>query len=169
MRGQMMDARRSCDAAMKEATDQKAMVDRLTSKLTSAKGEAEQAVGETASKVAELDGANREIVDLKEKVEAIERDPLLNVEYVSEFTYYMAYANAISVAKNGGLEVGSLVEAFRSYVLEHPLQPDFTIPILDLFLEHGVDLRWYSSLDNLAHLDAPEDAPQGETVVEEGG
>ncbi|KAL6529092.1 hypothetical protein OROHE_014836 [Orobanche hederae] len=139
---------------------------------TDAEGRAEWAAEELSAKVAELaelEGANRELADLKEKAEAIKLDPFYNVEYVSQFAYYLAYAYAIRTPKKGGLKVGPLVEAFRSYVLEHPLEPVFTVLILDLAMEHGVDMSWYPSPDSLTQPDAPEDPPHGETLNEGGG
>ncbi|KAL6536736.1 hypothetical protein OROMI_026317 [Orobanche minor] len=65
-------------------------------------------------------------------------DPYSNVEQISEFAYYMAYADTIRVAKESGLDVGPLVEAFKAYVPLHPLNPTFVLPILDLSTEYGV-------------------------------
>ncbi|KAL6582076.1 hypothetical protein OROMI_006090 [Orobanche minor] len=112
------DAERAREAADRlraeviEAAEQKAAADQ---KAVAAEGKAEWAAEELAAKVAELEGASRELVDLKGKVEAIELDPFMNVEYVSEFAYYLAYADAIRAAKKERLEGGPVISALFAF------------------------------------------------------
>ncbi|KAL6539098.1 hypothetical protein OROGR_011747 [Orobanche gracilis] len=90
---------------------------------------------------------------------------LLSLEYVGEFSYYLAYADAIRTAKKGGLEVAPLLEAFKIYAFEHPLDPVFMLLILDLSIEHGVNLSWYLMQENLVHPEVDEETSQQEPVM----
>ncbi|KAL6588237.1 hypothetical protein OROMI_001215 [Orobanche minor] len=120
-------------------------------------------------KVAALDRVARELADLKGEMEEVKLDPYSNVAQTRKFAYYMAYADVIRVAKGSGLDVGPLVEAFKAYVPLHPLNPTFVLPILDLSMEHGVDLSWYPQRDNLADPAALMNTAQGESIAEDGG
>ncbi|KAL6557951.1 hypothetical protein OROMI_018301 [Orobanche minor] len=122
-----------------------------------------------AAKVVELNGVTRVLVDLKGEIEAAKLDPYSNVEQTSEFAYYMAYVDAIRVAKGSGLDVRPLVEAFKAYVPLHPLNAIFVLPILDLSTEYGVDLSWYPQPDCLADPATLINTVQGESVPEGGG
>ncbi|KAL6507352.1 hypothetical protein OROGR_023547 [Orobanche gracilis] len=157
-----MEARKTGEAALRSLAEQKAVADQ---KAVAAEEKAELATKETTSMAAALELANLELVELKGKLEAIELDPFLNVEYVGEFGYYLAYADVIRTSKKGGLEVGPLVEAFKLYVSEHPLDPVFMLPFLDLSTKHGVDLSWYPMHENLVEPETSEDASQEEPVV----
>ncbi|KAL6558348.1 hypothetical protein OROMI_018698 [Orobanche minor] len=101
--------------------------------------EALSRLGELGNKEAELREANQKLAELGAKAVELESNPYKNVDFVGEFSYYMAYADAIRATGKGGLDVGPLVAAFKSYVVEHPLHPKFLVPILDL-TDDGVDL-----------------------------
>ncbi|KAL6507000.1 hypothetical protein OROHE_022135 [Orobanche hederae] len=138
-------------------------------KAAAVEGKAARATEELAAKAVELDGVNRALVDLKKEIEVAKLDPYSNVEQTGEFAYYMAYADAIRVAKGSGLEVGPLVETFKAYVPLHPLNPIFVLPILDLSMEYGVNLSWYPQPDFLADPAARMNTAQGESVPKGGG
>ncbi|KAL6547922.1 hypothetical protein OROHE_009627 [Orobanche hederae] len=128
-----------------------------------------RATEELAARAVELDRVARKLADLKGEIEEAKLDPYSNVAQTSEFDYYMAYADAIRVAKGSGLDVGPLVKALKAYVPLHPLNPTFILPILDLSMEHGVDLSWYPQPDSLADPAAMMNIAQGESVPEDGG
>ncbi|KAL6548153.1 hypothetical protein OROHE_009215 [Orobanche hederae] len=82
---------------------------------------AARATEELAAKVVELDGVTRALAGLKGEIEVAKLDPYSNVEQTCKFAYYLAYADVIRVAKGSGIEVGPIVEAFKYYVPQHPL------------------------------------------------
>ncbi|KAL6560144.1 hypothetical protein OROHE_006382 [Orobanche hederae] len=49
------------------------------------------------------------------------------------------------------------------------MNPTFVLLILDLSMEHGVDLSWYPQPDRLADSTALMNTAQGELVPEDGG
>ncbi|KAL6538776.1 hypothetical protein OROMI_025102 [Orobanche minor] len=155
---ELTEVRLSSEAALKKAVDNEQAA---CQKAIVAEERAKWATEELGTKAAELDGATRALLDSKREIEAAKSDPSMDVEQTSEFAYYMAYVDAIRVAKRGWLEVGPLVEAFKVYVPQHPLHPDFLLPILDLSTEYGVDLSWYPRPDSLADPSVLLKAAQG--------
>ncbi|KAL6518538.1 hypothetical protein OROGR_019040 [Orobanche gracilis] len=151
------------------------------------KGEADRAKAEAEQKAAslakdfgavteELDRARKELELLKAKPEDAELDPFTSLECVSDFAYYLAYSDAIRAAAKGGLQVGPIVDAFKAFVVEHPLELVFMVPILDLSSEYGIDLSWYPVQENLVPppsteeaepVSAEEPAPQAEATAGE--
>ncbi|KAL6525384.1 hypothetical protein OROHE_015691 [Orobanche hederae] len=146
---------------MKEAAERIVAADQ---RAAAAEGKAWQAAEELAAKVAELEKVKAEIAGMKDKAEEIKGNPYKNLEYAAEFAYYLDYADALRAAKKGGLEIGPLVEDFMTYTVERPLNPFFTIPILDLSMEYGIDLSWYARPDRLVQPDSPEDETEGERL-----
>ncbi|KAL6583841.1 hypothetical protein OROMI_003130 [Orobanche minor] len=97
------------------------------------------------------------IAALEAEDKARKADPCQNASLLAEFAYYVAYGDALRAAAKGGLDVGPLLEAFKSYVSDRPLDSYFSVPILDLSTEHGIDLTWYSKPDRLRQPDSPDD------------
>ncbi|KAL6572416.1 hypothetical protein OROMI_013374 [Orobanche minor] len=154
------------EKANQDADWARAVVDRMRAEVIEARRSSEVALKEAE---AELPEASEELAGLRGRQGPVEYDPFLSLENISEFAYYMAYADAIRAAKKGGLEVGPLVEAFKVYVSEHPLHPNFLVPIQDLHMVYGVDLSWYQMVAVLIQPDVPGDAePEtigGEAIV----
>ncbi|KAL6579306.1 hypothetical protein OROMI_009522 [Orobanche minor] len=165
-KAELVEARQSSEVALKEAADREKADNQ---KVAVAEGQTVRATEDLAAKAVELDGVAHELVDFKGKIEETKLDPYSNVAQTSEFAYYMVYADAIRMAKGSGLDVGPLVEAFKAYVLVHPLNPTFVLPILDLSMEHGVDLSWYPQPDSLADPAALMNTTQGDSVPEDVG
>ncbi|KAL6584492.1 hypothetical protein OROMI_003781 [Orobanche minor] len=132
-----------------------------------AEQKAEAAAGELAAKAAELDQVGAKLAALETEEKERKDDPCQNARLLGEFAYYVAYGDALRAAAKGGLDVGPLLEAFKSYVSDRPLDPYFTVPILDLSTELGMDLTWYPQPDRLCHPDSPDDG--GDEGEEEGG
>ncbi|KAL6584811.1 hypothetical protein OROMI_004100 [Orobanche minor] len=165
LRAEVIEARKSLDAAIKETTEG---IVAASQRADAAEGKAGQAMEELVVRVAELEKVKAELAGMKAEAEEIKGNPYKNLEYAAEFAYYLAYADALHASKKGGLEVGPLVEAFKTYTVERPLNLFFTIPILDLSTEYGIDLSWYAQPDRLVQLDSPEDEAEEETI-EDGG
>ncbi|KAL6587796.1 hypothetical protein OROMI_000774 [Orobanche minor] len=132
-----------------------------------AEQKAEAAARDLAAKTAELDQVGAKLAALEAAEKERKDDPCQNARLLGEFAYYVAYGDALRVAAKGGLDVGPLLEAFKSYVSDRPLDPYFTVPILDLSTELGIDLTWYPNLDRLCHPDSPDDG--GDEGEEEDG
>ncbi|KAL6580746.1 hypothetical protein OROMI_006669 [Orobanche minor] len=134
-----------------------------------AEQKAEAAAGELAAKVAELEQVGAKLATLEAEEKKRKDDPCENARLLGEFAYYVAYGDAIRAAAKGGLDIGPLLEAFKSYVSDHPLDPYFTVPILDLSAELGIDLTWYPQPDRLCHPDSPDDEEGEEGEEGDGG
>ncbi|KAL6561481.1 hypothetical protein OROMI_017082 [Orobanche minor] len=132
-----------------------------------AEQKAEEAARDLAAKTAKLDQVGAKLAALEAAEKERKDDPCQNARLLGEFTYYVAYGDALRVAAKGGLDIGPLLEAFKSYVSDRPLDPYFTVPILDLSTELGMDLTWYPQPDRLCHPDSPDDG--GDEGEEEGG
>ncbi|KAL6519006.1 hypothetical protein OROHE_017430 [Orobanche hederae] len=128
MKAELVEARRFGEVALKEAADR----EQEANQKAAAEGKATRATEELAAKNVEIDGVTRALADLKGEIEEAKLNPYLNMEQTSEFAYYMAYGDAIRVAKGSRLDVGPLVESFKAYVPLHLLNPTFVFPILDL-------------------------------------
>ncbi|KAL6566704.1 hypothetical protein OROMI_015108 [Orobanche minor] len=130
-----------------------------------AEQKAEAAARELAAKTVELGQVGARLAALEAEEKERKDDPCQNARLLGEFAYYVAYGDALRVAAKGGLDVGPLLEAFKAYVSDRPLDPYFTVPILDLSTELGIDLTWYPQPDRLCHPDSPDD---GDDEGEEG-
>ncbi|KAL6493400.1 hypothetical protein OROGR_032462 [Orobanche gracilis] len=123
-----------------------------------ADGRAQAAVKETGAMAESYERVSKELADLKAKIESSSLDPFNNVDCMGEYAYYLAYADAIRDAARAGHEFGALVEAFKAYATELPLEPSFMLPILDLSTKHGIDLSWYPMQGNL--IPPPHEEPE---------
>ncbi|KAL6583075.1 hypothetical protein OROMI_005153 [Orobanche minor] len=128
---------------------------------------AEAAERKLAAKMPELDQVGAKLAALEAEEKERKADPCENASLLGEFAYYVAYGDALRVAAKSGLDVGPLLEAFKTYVSDRPLDPYFTVPILDLSTELGIDLTWYPKPDRLRHPDSPDDG--GDEGEEEDG
>ncbi|KAL6574943.1 hypothetical protein OROMI_012228 [Orobanche minor] len=156
------------EAAEKEAALAAERAAQAVERAVSAEKRAEAAEGELAAKTSELDQVGARLAVLEAEDKARKADPCENASLLGEFAYYVAYGDALRVAAKGGLDVGPLLEAFKSYVSDRPLDSYLTVPILDLSTELGIDLTWYPKPDRLCQPDSPDDGDD-EGEEEDGG
>ncbi|KAL6556253.1 hypothetical protein OROGR_005541 [Orobanche gracilis] len=158
----------AADAKAKELEDKAARVEKEKAEadrqIAIADGRALAAAKEAGDALEMFQRVSKELADLKAKAESDSLDPFNSVECMSDLAYFLAYADAIRAVAKAGQEVGVLVEAFKAYTVEHPLDPCFMLPILDLSTEHGVDLSWYPTQDTL--MMSPPPVPEQEPVAE---
>ncbi|KAL6567983.1 hypothetical protein OROGR_001651 [Orobanche gracilis] len=154
-------ARKAVELGKEEAEQKMAEAEQ---RVAAAEGKALEATKETGVVIEALEWAKQELEELKAKTGSYELDPFSDIDCMSEYAYYLAYSDAIITAAKGGVEVGPLVDAFKVYVAEHPLELVFMRPILDLSTEHGIDLSWYPHQGNLVQSSQPEVPEQTPTA-----
>lgn len=93
-------------------------------------------------RIARLGDALDEIAAVEGEWEGVELDPQEDVVSVSEFAYYMAYADAIRTTHRAECPSNHLEAQFRAYAKRYLLHPNFNVQIKDLE-DLGVDLFWY--------------------------
>ncbi|KAL6577067.1 hypothetical protein OROMI_011343 [Orobanche minor] len=133
----------------------------LGARVEAAEGKAGQAAEELAANIAELGKVKAELTGMKAAEEDINGNNYINLEFAVEFAYNLAYVDTLRVAKKGGLKIGPLVETFKTYTVEHPLDPFFTILILNLSTEYGIDMSWYVRPHRLVQPDSQRMIPMG--------
>ncbi|KAL6560217.1 hypothetical protein OROHE_006224 [Orobanche hederae] len=161
--GELMLARSLAETARAEATQvaervaaaearAEKMAEELAAKaseLERERAELERERAESAANASELERVRAVLAGKEAQEEEDKDDPWKDMTHAAECAYYMAYADALRTAKEGGMDVGPLLKTSKAYATARPLHPEFDIPILDLSTKYGIDLSWYSRFDRL--------------------
>ncbi|KAL6536760.1 hypothetical protein OROMI_026341 [Orobanche minor] len=157
LKGQAEAAEKEAALAAERAAQAVERAAQAAEGAASAEKRAEAAEGEFAAKESELDQVGAKLAALEAEEKARKADPCQNASLLAEFAYYVAYGDALRAAAKGGLDVGPLLDAVKAHVADRPLDSYFSVPILDLSTEHGIDLTWYPQPDRLRQPDSLDD------------